>query len=109
MVAGRLTIQLRDRDVELGPGEALHVPRGVEHCPRADDEAHVLLIEAEGDAEHRRLDRARTPRPSRARLAQTAAAAPRPAASRSCATRSVRSQVKSASGRPKWPYAAVFA
>ncbi len=21
------------------------VPRGVEHCPRADEEAHVLLIE----------------------------------------------------------------
>ena len=24
------------------------VPRGVEHCPRADDEAHVLLIEPVG-------------------------------------------------------------
>jgi len=34
--------------VELGPGELFVVPRGVEHCPRADDEAHVLLIEAEG-------------------------------------------------------------
>ena len=30
---GRLTIQLRDRDVELGPGELFVVPRGVEHCP----------------------------------------------------------------------------
>jgi mannose-6-phosphate isomerase-like protein (cupin superfamily) len=45
VLAGRLTIQLRDRDVELGPGELFIVPRGVEHCPRADDEAHVLLIE----------------------------------------------------------------
>ena len=45
---GRLTIQLRDGDVEVGPGELFVVPRGVEHCPRADDEAHVLLIEAEG-------------------------------------------------------------
>jgi mannose-6-phosphate isomerase-like protein (cupin superfamily) len=48
VVSGRLTIQLRDRDVELGPGELFVVPRGVEHCPRADDEAHILLIEAEG-------------------------------------------------------------
>jgi len=48
VVSGRLTIELRDRDVELGPGELFVVPRGVEHCPRADVEAHVLLIEARG-------------------------------------------------------------
>ena len=45
---GRLTIQLRDRDIELGPGELFVVPRGVEHCPRADPEAHILLIEPTG-------------------------------------------------------------
>jgi mannose-6-phosphate isomerase-like protein (cupin superfamily) len=45
---GRLTIQLRDGDVELGPGELYVVPRGVEHCPKADDEAHILLIEPVG-------------------------------------------------------------
>src|ERR671918_910595 len=43
--SGRLTIQLRDRDVELEQGELFVVPRGVEHCPKADEEAHVLLIE----------------------------------------------------------------
>jgi mannose-6-phosphate isomerase-like protein (cupin superfamily) len=48
VVSGRLTIQLRDRDVELGPGELFVVPAGVEHCPRADPEAHVLLIEPRG-------------------------------------------------------------
>ena len=48
VLAGRLTIQLRDRDVELGPGELFVVPRGVEHCPKADEEAHVLLIEPLG-------------------------------------------------------------
>jgi mannose-6-phosphate isomerase-like protein (cupin superfamily) len=42
---GHLTIQLRDRDIELDPGELFVVPRGVEHCPKADEEAHVLLIE----------------------------------------------------------------
>lgn len=45
VLSGRLTIQLRDRDVELSAGELFVVPRGVEHCPRADEEAHVLLIE----------------------------------------------------------------
>jgi mannose-6-phosphate isomerase-like protein (cupin superfamily) len=48
VLSGRLTIQLRDRDVELGPGELFVVPRGVEHCPKADQETHVLLIEPRG-------------------------------------------------------------
>jgi len=45
---GRITIQLRDRDVVLNEGELFVVPRGVEHCPKADEEAHVLLIEPRG-------------------------------------------------------------
>ena len=48
VLSGRLTIQLRDRAVELFPGQLFVVPRGVEHRPRADEEAHVLLIEPEG-------------------------------------------------------------
>jgi mannose-6-phosphate isomerase-like protein (cupin superfamily) len=48
VLSGRLTIQLRDRDVELGPGELFVVPPGVEHCPKADEETHVLLIEPKG-------------------------------------------------------------
>ena len=48
VVRGRLTIQLRDGDVELGPGELYVVPRGVEHCPRSDDGAEILLIEPLG-------------------------------------------------------------
>ena len=48
VLEGHLTIQLRDRDVELSEGELFVVPRGVEHCPRADEEAHVLLIEPAG-------------------------------------------------------------
>lgn len=48
VLSGRLTIQLRDGNVELGPGELYVVPRGVEHCPRADEEAHILLIEPSG-------------------------------------------------------------
>jgi mannose-6-phosphate isomerase-like protein (cupin superfamily) len=44
-VKGRLTIKLRDRDVHLEEGECVVVPRGVEHMPVAEEEAHVLLFE----------------------------------------------------------------
>ena len=48
MLRGRLTIELRDRNVELSEGELFVVPRGVEHRPVAHEEAHVLLIEPGG-------------------------------------------------------------
>jgi mannose-6-phosphate isomerase-like protein (cupin superfamily) len=50
VLRGRLTIQLRDHDIELSEGEMFVVPRGVEHCPKADKEAHVLSIEPKGTA-----------------------------------------------------------
>ena len=46
VVKGRLTIRFRDRDVELGEGEFLTIPKGVEHMPVAAEEVHVMLIEA---------------------------------------------------------------
>lgn len=48
VLRGRVTIRLRDRDVTLGPGELFVVPKGVEHCPAAEEEAHILLIEPTG-------------------------------------------------------------
>jgi len=48
VLKGRLTIQMRDGDVLLNPGEVFVVPKGVEHCPKADEECHVLLIEPQG-------------------------------------------------------------
>ena len=45
VVKGRLTMQLRDRDVVLDEGEFFIVPRGVEHKPVADEEVHLLLFE----------------------------------------------------------------
>jgi mannose-6-phosphate isomerase-like protein (cupin superfamily) len=44
----RVTIRMRDRNVTLGPGELFVVPRGVEHCPVTEEEAHILLIETMG-------------------------------------------------------------
>jgi len=48
VIAGTLTIQLRDGDVVLGPNDVYVVPRGVEHCPRADDEVWAVLVEPQG-------------------------------------------------------------
>jgi mannose-6-phosphate isomerase-like protein (cupin superfamily) len=45
---GELTIQLRDRDVVLHPGQLYVVPRGVEHCPVAAAEVRAVLIEPTG-------------------------------------------------------------
>lgn len=45
---GAIRLEFRDRAVTLGPGEALVVPRGVEHRPVAEDEAEVLLFEPAG-------------------------------------------------------------
>jgi mannose-6-phosphate isomerase-like protein (cupin superfamily) len=48
VLQGNLTIQLRDRDVHLAPGELFVVPKGVEHRPVAREEVHLLLIEPAG-------------------------------------------------------------
>lgn len=45
VVKGRLRMKLRDREVAIGEGEFFIVPRGVEHCPVADEECHVVLLE----------------------------------------------------------------
>jgi len=48
VLSGLLTIDLRDRSVELGPGELFVVPAGVEHRPRAAEPTEILLIEPAG-------------------------------------------------------------
>ena len=46
VISGKLSMELRDRPaIELGPGEVLVVPRGVEHRPVAREEVHILMIE----------------------------------------------------------------
>jgi mannose-6-phosphate isomerase-like protein (cupin superfamily) len=41
---GRLTIQLKDENIELFEDEMFIVPKGVEHCPKADEEAEFLIV-----------------------------------------------------------------
>lgn len=42
---GQLRLELRDRVVELGPGEMFVVPRGIEHRPVAEEEAEIVMFE----------------------------------------------------------------
>jgi mannose-6-phosphate isomerase-like protein (cupin superfamily) len=62
VLQGKLTIQFRDRQVELGEGELLVVPAGVEHRPVAEKEAHLLLLEPKGTVNTGDVAEARTVR-----------------------------------------------
>lgn len=48
VLKGRITIQMHEGNVTLGPGGVFIVPKGVEHRPMAEEEAHILLIEPSG-------------------------------------------------------------
>ena len=45
VVKGRFRMEFRDKHVWLEEGELIVVPRGVEHRPVAEEEAHILLFE----------------------------------------------------------------
>jgi mannose-6-phosphate isomerase-like protein (cupin superfamily) len=45
VLKGRLTVKTRDSDIELQEGEFVIIPKGVEHKPVADSEAHLLFLE----------------------------------------------------------------
>lgn len=45
VVKGALRMKFRDREAIIKEGEFIVVPRGVEHCPIADEEVHIVLIE----------------------------------------------------------------
>lgn len=48
VLSGRLIVQLRDREVQLGPGEMFVVPAGVEHRPVAPEETVIMCSEPAG-------------------------------------------------------------
>lgn len=60
VVKGRLVIKLRDRDISLDEGEFVIIPRGVEHCPVAEEEVHVLLLEPKATVNTGNVENERT-------------------------------------------------
>jgi mannose-6-phosphate isomerase-like protein (cupin superfamily) len=45
---GTFRIEFRDRTIEVGPGELVVVPRGVEHRTVADEQVEVVVVEPAG-------------------------------------------------------------
>lgn len=60
VVKGSLLIKLRDQDIFLEEGEFAIIPRGVEHLPVAEEEAHVLLLERKTTLNTGNIDNERT-------------------------------------------------
>ena len=48
VVSGRFLIDLEDRTIDLGPGQAVVVPKGVRHRPRAPEKTVILMVEGAG-------------------------------------------------------------
>jgi mannose-6-phosphate isomerase-like protein (cupin superfamily) len=53
---GQLTLLLRSGDVVLNRGEMYVVPKGVEHCPKAQRDTHFMMIEPSSTAHTGDLD-----------------------------------------------------
>ena len=45
VVRGSFRMELPDRNVDIGEGEFMIIPRGVEHRPVSDEESWVMLFE----------------------------------------------------------------
>ena len=48
VVSGRFLIDLEDRTIDLGPGQAVVIPKGVRHRPRAPERTVILMVEGAG-------------------------------------------------------------
>jgi mannose-6-phosphate isomerase-like protein (cupin superfamily) len=60
VVKGSLLIKLKDQDIFLEEGEFVIIPRGVEHLPVTEEEAHVLLLEPKTTLNTGNIDNERT-------------------------------------------------
>jgi len=45
VVKGKLLMQLREKNIEVFPGEFIIIPKGTEHCPDADEEVWIMFFE----------------------------------------------------------------
>ena len=60
VIRGRLRVEFQEGAADLGPGELIVVPRGMEHRPVAEAEAEVLLVEPAGTLNTGNVREART-------------------------------------------------
>lgn len=45
VIKGKMIMKLQDKEIEINEGEFIIIPKGVEHCPDAEEEVHVMVIE----------------------------------------------------------------
>lgn len=60
VVKGQLKMEFRDKTVLVNEGEFIIIPKGVEHRPVAEEEAHIILFEPEGTLNTGNLENERT-------------------------------------------------
>jgi mannose-6-phosphate isomerase-like protein (cupin superfamily) len=48
VVDGQLLIDLEERTIELNPNQAVTIPKGVMHRPRAPKKTVILMVETKG-------------------------------------------------------------
>lgn len=48
IMEGKLVMSFRDHNVEVGPGEMIVIPKGIEHKPSSENGYRAILIEPEG-------------------------------------------------------------
>jgi mannose-6-phosphate isomerase-like protein (cupin superfamily) len=60
VVKGNLRIKLQDREISLNEGEFVIIPKGVEHCPVAEQEVHVVLLEPKSTVNTGNVENERT-------------------------------------------------
>jgi len=65
---GNFRVEFRDQIVNLGPGELIVIPAGVEHRTAADDEAEILCFEPAGVRNTGNVDDAQFTAPNNVRI-----------------------------------------
>ena len=68
VVRGRMRVELRDRTIDLAPGELVVIPRGMEHRTAADEEAEVLIFEPAATRNTGNVEHATLTAPNRVRI-----------------------------------------
>jgi len=48
VLKGKIIIQLKDSELSLGEGELATIPKGIEHCPKSQEESYVIMFEPLG-------------------------------------------------------------
>jgi mannose-6-phosphate isomerase-like protein (cupin superfamily) len=60
VLTGSLRVRLRGGDIDLGPGELLVIPPGVEHMPMSDEGCEMILLEPRSTRNTGNVDSERT-------------------------------------------------